>query len=309
MRVVHARTRNPTARKPSKEGALVRELCQSSCGPVAVNRAHALGQQVAHGGAGVPVHELVLPEERQEGRRRRGGGTLRAAYCSPCRPLFACVIRGQPKTSSTSRVEQSGLEQGRGNGERTYIGDDGGRGVVRGPCSVHHHHAEPLAKAQIVEVFLALRLAVAAIVGEVFELRLVLASRGELNSNRIACGDSAEDAGQWRGFGIGERDGSALNEDQIAAPGHCARQGRGGGVHVELGCAPIVAYRIEECVEGLQALGLQRNAQVAPKRKSGELRIVARAALDSQAVESMESELRSLLSILDGQAPEKGSES
>jgi DNA-binding transcriptional MerR regulator len=44
-------------------------------------------------------------------------------------------------------------------------------------------------------------------------------------------------------------------------------------------------------------------------RKSGELRSVARAALDSQAVESMESELRSILAILDGQAEEKRSES
>ena len=41
-------------------------------------------------------------------------------------------------------------------------------------------------------------------------------------------------------------------------------------------------------------------------RKSGELRSVARAALDSQAVESMESELRSILAILDGQTEEKG---
>src|SRR6266700_5581531 len=38
-------------------------------------------------------------------------------------------------------------------------------------------------------------------------------------------------------------------------------------------------------------------------RKSGELRSVARAALDSQAVESMETELRSILAILDGQIP------
>ena len=36
-------------------------------------------------------------------------------------------------------------------------------------------------------------------------------------------------------------------------------------------------------------------------RKSGELRSVARAALDSQAVESMESELRSILAILNGE--------
>ena len=43
-------------------------------------------------------------------------------------------------------------------------------------------------------------------------------------------------------------------------------------------------------------------------RKSGELRTVARAALDSQAVESMESELRSILAILDGQPEEKGAE-
>ena len=44
-------------------------------------------------------------------------------------------------------------------------------------------------------------------------------------------------------------------------------------------------------------------------RKSGELRSVARAALDSQAVESMESDLRSILAILDGQIPEKEIES
>ncbi len=44
-------------------------------------------------------------------------------------------------------------------------------------------------------------------------------------------------------------------------------------------------------------------------RKSGDLRTVARAALDSQAVEAMESDLRSILSILDGQIQEKGSES
>ncbi len=41
-------------------------------------------------------------------------------------------------------------------------------------------------------------------------------------------------------------------------------------------------------------------------RKSGELRSVARAALDSQAVESMEMDLRSILAILDGQIEEKG---
>ena len=40
-------------------------------------------------------------------------------------------------------------------------------------------------------------------------------------------------------------------------------------------------------------------------RKSGELRSVARAALDSQAVESMESDLRSILAILDGQIDER----
>jgi len=40
-------------------------------------------------------------------------------------------------------------------------------------------------------------------------------------------------------------------------------------------------------------------------RKSGELRSVARAALDSQAVESMESDLRSILAILDGQHDDK----
>jgi DNA-binding transcriptional MerR regulator len=40
-------------------------------------------------------------------------------------------------------------------------------------------------------------------------------------------------------------------------------------------------------------------------RKSGELRSVARAALDSQAVESMETDLRSILAILDGQIEEK----
>ena len=40
-------------------------------------------------------------------------------------------------------------------------------------------------------------------------------------------------------------------------------------------------------------------------RKSGELRNVARAALDSQAVESMESDLRSILAVLDGQVEDK----
>jgi DNA-binding transcriptional MerR regulator len=40
-------------------------------------------------------------------------------------------------------------------------------------------------------------------------------------------------------------------------------------------------------------------------RKSGELRSVASAALDSQAVASMESELRALLALLDGQPEEK----
>ena len=40
-------------------------------------------------------------------------------------------------------------------------------------------------------------------------------------------------------------------------------------------------------------------------RKSGELRSVARAALDSQAVESMETELRSILAILNGEPEEK----
>jgi DNA-binding transcriptional MerR regulator len=44
-------------------------------------------------------------------------------------------------------------------------------------------------------------------------------------------------------------------------------------------------------------------------RKSGELRSVARTALDSQAVESMESELRSILAILDGKPEEKGTPS
>jgi len=44
-------------------------------------------------------------------------------------------------------------------------------------------------------------------------------------------------------------------------------------------------------------------------RKSGELRTVARAALDSQAVESMETELRSILAILDGQPEETRTES
>ncbi|HJP84351.1 MAG TPA: MerR family transcriptional regulator [Gemmatimonadaceae bacterium] len=40
-------------------------------------------------------------------------------------------------------------------------------------------------------------------------------------------------------------------------------------------------------------------------RKSGELKSVARAALDSQAVETMESELRSILAILNGEPDEK----
>ena len=44
-------------------------------------------------------------------------------------------------------------------------------------------------------------------------------------------------------------------------------------------------------------------------KKSGELRTVARAALDSQAVEAMESDLRSLLAILNGQAEERGKDS
>lgn len=39
-------------------------------------------------------------------------------------------------------------------------------------------------------------------------------------------------------------------------------------------------------------------------RKSGELRSVARAALDSQAVETMETELRAILAILNGQPEE-----
>jgi DNA-binding transcriptional MerR regulator len=43
-------------------------------------------------------------------------------------------------------------------------------------------------------------------------------------------------------------------------------------------------------------------------RKSGELRSVARAALDSQAVETMETELRSILAILNGE-PEPTEES
>lgn len=40
-------------------------------------------------------------------------------------------------------------------------------------------------------------------------------------------------------------------------------------------------------------------------KKSGELRTVARAALDSQAVEAMESDLRSILAILNGQTEER----
>jgi DNA-binding transcriptional MerR regulator len=44
-------------------------------------------------------------------------------------------------------------------------------------------------------------------------------------------------------------------------------------------------------------------------RKSGDLRSVASAALDSQAVASMESELRSLLALLDGNPAEKGAKS
>lgn len=43
-------------------------------------------------------------------------------------------------------------------------------------------------------------------------------------------------------------------------------------------------------------------------RKSGQLKSVARAALDSQAVESMETELRAILAILDGHTEPKGSE-
>ena len=44
-------------------------------------------------------------------------------------------------------------------------------------------------------------------------------------------------------------------------------------------------------------------------KKSGELRTVARAALDSQAVEAMESDLRSILAILNGQPTEREKES
>jgi DNA-binding transcriptional MerR regulator len=44
-------------------------------------------------------------------------------------------------------------------------------------------------------------------------------------------------------------------------------------------------------------------------KKSGELRSVARAALDSQAVEAMESDLRSILAILNGQPTELEKES
>jgi DNA-binding transcriptional MerR regulator len=44
-------------------------------------------------------------------------------------------------------------------------------------------------------------------------------------------------------------------------------------------------------------------------KKSGELRTVARAALDSQAVEAMESDLRSILAILNGQIEERGNDS
>jgi DNA-binding transcriptional MerR regulator len=44
-------------------------------------------------------------------------------------------------------------------------------------------------------------------------------------------------------------------------------------------------------------------------KKSGELRTVARAALDSQAVEAMESDLRSILAILNGQMEERGNDS
>ena len=44
-------------------------------------------------------------------------------------------------------------------------------------------------------------------------------------------------------------------------------------------------------------------------RKSGDLRSVARQALDAQAVETMESDLRSILSILNGQIDERGNDS
>src|SRR5918998_5129686 len=40
-------------------------------------------------------------------------------------------------------------------------------------------------------------------------------------------------------------------------------------------------------------------------KKSGQLRTAARAALDSQAVEAMESDLRSILAILNGQVEER----
>jgi len=44
-------------------------------------------------------------------------------------------------------------------------------------------------------------------------------------------------------------------------------------------------------------------------KKSGELRTVARHALDSQAVEAMEADLRSILSVLNGQIDERGNDS
>src|SRR6476661_6160196 len=44
-------------------------------------------------------------------------------------------------------------------------------------------------------------------------------------------------------------------------------------------------------------------------RKSGELKSVARAALDNQTVESMESDLQGILAAIDGQQEEKGTES
>jgi DNA-binding transcriptional MerR regulator len=44
-------------------------------------------------------------------------------------------------------------------------------------------------------------------------------------------------------------------------------------------------------------------------KKSGELRSVARAALDSQAVEAVETDLRSILSILNGQVDERENQS
>jgi len=50
---------------------------------------------------------------------------------------------------------------------------------------------------------------------------------------------------------------------------------------------------------------LEYQKKIDEYKKNGELRSVARAALDMQTVESLESELKAIASILDGEAPEE----